>query len=238
MWMQTARFRSTSLQWITIQVDVFELYHLDSSYVLPHFSVVTAHICISFLHPRPSTAPEALIQLRTKGTEVTLHNVGGRERNKKREVPWSSISVWPAILSVLFDDIFIGVQSDDSNGIDWICISMSIYIYIRTYICCACFIFILAFIHRWILFFAQNCFHSDQHCLREHLSFTAFFPQISVQVSLTPMVFWTLCHWKSCKTFGFCWLQGRTCSFRWKVDVHEVPAVMKQLQNVLLTPWQ
>ena len=81
------------MDYYSIQVDVFELYHLVSSYVLPHFSVATARIGISFLHPRPSTAPEALIQLRTKGTEVTLHNVGGRERNKKREVPWSSISV-------------------------------------------------------------------------------------------------------------------------------------------------
>ena len=118
----------STMDYYSIQVDVFELYHLVSSYVLPHFSVATARIGISFLHPRPSTAPEALIQLRTKGTEVTLHNVGGRERNKKQEVPWSSISVWPAILSVLFDDIFLGVQSDDFNGPDWMCISMSIYI--------------------------------------------------------------------------------------------------------------
>lgn len=95
----------------------------------------------------------------------------------------------------------------------WCRLDVYIYVvYLFIFILFA-FIFILAFIHR-ILFFAQNCFHSDKHCLREHLSFTAFFPQISVQVSLTPMVFWTLCHWKCCKTFGFCWLQGRTCSFR------------------------
>lgn len=30
----------------------------------------------------------------------------------------------------------------------------------------------------------------------------------------------------------------KALAFGWIVDVHEVPAVMKQLQNVLLTPWQ